>query len=74
MMIGMPLRVDVDEQCTVYLCTQSYQRLHMMERGAKQAMEIHLKRGAPLSISHIRLVPTKIQFPFTQSNLFGRQL
>jgi urease accessory protein len=40
------LKIDIEENCSLQLHTQSYQRLFNMTKGAKQLMEVNLQTGA----------------------------
>jgi len=42
------IKIDLEEECSVHLQTQSYQRLFQMKDGASQQMEVHLAEGASL--------------------------
>ena len=40
------IKIDVNENCSLQLHTQSYQRLFSMKNGAKQLLEVYLRNGA----------------------------
>jgi urease accessory protein len=40
------LKIDIEENCSLQLHTQSYQRLFTMTKGARQLMEVNLQKGA----------------------------
>lgn len=51
------VQIDLCENSSLQLKTQSYQRLFQMQKGAKQVMNIHLKPGASLDYIPHPLVP-----------------
>lgn len=42
------MQIDIDENCFLYLHTQSYQRLFNMKKGARQLVQVQLKKNASL--------------------------
>ena len=61
------IKISLDEACSVQLHTQSYQRLFQMRHGAKQSMEVHLKKNASLVYLPHPAVPHQSSI-FTSSN------
>jgi urease accessory protein len=61
------IKINIEENSSLHLHTQSYQRLFNMKNGASQSMEVYLQKGADLVYIPHPAVPHK-QSVFTTRN------
>jgi urease accessory protein len=63
-------QIDLDENSSLQLSTQSYQRLFQMQKGATQLMNIHLKPGASFDYLPHPLVPHENSIFFANNKIY----
>jgi len=63
-------QIDVAENSSLQLRTQSYQRLFQMQRGAEQFMDIHLEPGSSFDYIPHPLVPHENSIFFTSNKVY----
>jgi urease accessory protein len=63
-------QIDIAENSSLQLRTQSYQRLFQMQKGAKQLMDIHLEPGASLDYIPHPLVPHENSIFFANNKIY----
>lgn len=61
------LQIDVAEECSLELQTQSYHRLFQMQKGARQFLQVNLKAGASLTYIPHPIVPHENSMFFSKS-------
>jgi len=64
------LKIELEENTSVHLQTQSYQRLFQMEKTASQQMDVHLSHGASFNFLPHPSVPHAASSFFTHSRFF----
>ena len=66
----LEIKIDVGENCSLQLHTQSYQRLFDMQKGATQTMEVCLQNGASFTYLPHPCVPHQNSIFTTRSKIY----
>lgn len=64
------VKIEVENNCSLHLQTQSYQRLFNMKGGATQNTEVHLKKGASFFFVPHPSVPHRSSAFVVKNNIF----
>ena len=64
------MNVDLEEDCKVQLTTQSYQRIFQMKTGAKQEMEVRMRRGSSFIFLPHPATPHKSSIFFSKNRFY----